>query len=133
MAVLYAAAFPAARPWSSREIAALIEGPGGFAVSEGQGFALGRTMADEAELITIAVAPEARRLGRGRALLAAFEGEARVRGASTAFLEVAADNIPALALYRAAGWSETGRRKGYYARAGGAVDAITMAKTLTPR
>lgn len=133
MAALYAAAFPEGRNWSADEMAGLIAAPGGFAVSAEQGFALGRAIAGEAELITIAVAPEARRQGTGHALLAAFEAKALARGTETAFLEVAADNIPALALYRAAGWTETGRRAGYYARAAGAVDAITMAKGLRPR
>ena len=47
-----------------------------------------------------------------------------------AFLEVAEDNAAARALYRAAGWNETGRRRGYYPRPGGALDAITLAKPL---
>jgi len=130
MAALYAAAFPASRPWSGAEIAGLIAGPGGFAVSAETGFAIGRAIAGEAELITIAVAPEARRQGAGRALLAAFLTEARARAADMAFLEVAADNAPAIGLYRATGWAETGRRRGYYARPDGAVDALTMSVTL---
>lgn len=133
MAALYAAAFPTGRAWTADEMAGLIAAAGGFAVSADRGFALGRAIAGEAELITIAVSPMARRQGTGRALLAAFEAQAQARGAATAFLEVAADNTPALALYRAAGWAETGRRAGYYARATGAVDAITMAKGLHPR
>jgi len=104
--------------------------PGGFAVTAQEGFALGRAVAGEAELITIAVTPDRRRAGAGRALLARFEAEAIQRGAETAFLEVADDNAAALGLYRAAGWRETGRRKGYYAREGGTVDALTLAKAL---
>ena len=82
------------------------------------GFALGRAAADEAELLTLAVDPAARRSGIGRALLAGFEREARARGATSVFLEVAEDNAPALALYHAAGWEEAGRRPGYYPRPG---------------
>lgn len=130
MAALYARAFPGGRAWAAGEIAALTEAPGGFAVTEADGFAIGRAAAGEAELITIAVAPEARRTGIGRRLLEAFEDAARGRGALAAFLEVAADNEAALALYRAQGWDETGRRRGYYRRAGGAVDAVTMTKPL---
>lgn len=133
MAALYAAAFPEVRAWSAEEIVALIAGPGGFAVTAPAGFALGRAIAGEAELITIAVAPTARRQGIGCTLLAAFEAEARTHDAETAFLEVAADNTAALALYRAAGWAETGRRAAYYARSTGTVDALTMAKPLSPR
>lgn len=133
MAAVYAAAFPLGRAWSADEIAAVVDGPGGFAVTGETGFALGRAIAGEAELITIAVAPRARRNGIGRALLARFEAEARALRAEAAFLEVADDNAAALALYRGAGWQETGRRKGYYARPAGPVDAVTMAKALDPR
>ncbi|RME14900.1 MAG: GNAT family N-acetyltransferase [Alphaproteobacteria bacterium] len=131
MAALHARAFPRERPWSAAEIAALMDTPGGFAVTGPSGFALGRAIAGEAELLTIAVAPEARRQGRGRALLAAFEAEAARRGAARGFLEVAEDNAAARALYAAAGWQETGRRPGYYALAGGGrVDALLMDKAL---
>lgn len=135
MAALYARAFPDTRPWSAAEIAALIAAPTGFAIPAPTGFAptgfaIGRAIAGEAELLTIATDPDARRQGTGRALLAGFEAEAQSRAATTAFLEVAADNTAALALYRAAGWRETGRRKGYYPRPTGAVDALTMAKPL---
>lgn len=132
MAALHALAFPVGRGWSSGEIAAMIAAPGGFAVTAPEGFALGRAVAGEAELLTIAVTPDRRRAGAGRVLLARFEAEAAARGAGTAFLEVAEDNFAARALYRAAGWRETGRRKDYYARPGGAVDALTLAKALAP-
>ena len=129
LAALYARAFPAGRAWTADEIAWLATAPG-FLLTAATGFALGRAAADEAELVTIAVDPDARRRGTGRGLLAAFERAAQARGAETAYLEVAADNAAALGLYRAAGWRETGRRRGYYARTGGAVDAVTMAKRL---
>lgn len=127
MARLYAAAFPNSRAWTEAEIADLTQPPG-FVVTVPNGFAIGRSVAGEAELITIAVDPAARRQGTGRALLAAFEAKAN---ADHLFLEVAADNTPAIALYRSAGWRETGRRKAYYKRqTGPAVDALTMSKTL---
>lgn len=130
MAALYARAFPQSRPWSPDEIAQLAAPPG-FVVTAETGFALGRAVAGEAELVTIAVDPSARRQGLGRTLLAAFEAEARALGAETAFLEVAEDNTAALSLYRATGWTETGRRRGYYQRATGPVDAVTMTRELT--
>lgn len=130
MAALYAQAFPAGRAWSCAEIAALVEAPGGFAVDDPHGFALGRAIAGEAELLTVAVALRHRRKGAARRLLTAFEAEAVRRGAGVAFLEVAADNAAALALYRATGWAETGHRSGYYARTGGPIDAIVMSKPL---
>jgi len=129
MAALYARAFPKARAWSAGEIESLSAAPG-FVVTDEKGFALGRAVAGEAELVTIAVDPAARRQGVGRILLAGFEAEAKLRGAERAFLEVAADNAAGLALYLGAGWSETGRRKGYYARTAGSIDAVTMAKGL---
>jgi [ribosomal protein S18]-alanine N-acetyltransferase len=132
MAALHASAFADSRAWDADEIATLIAGPGGFVVSRPGGFVVGRSIAGEAELITIAVSPAARRKGTGRDLLAAFEAEAAARGAETAFLEVAADNLAALGLYRSAGWQETGRRPGYYTRPGQSADAVTMAKPLAP-
>lgn len=130
MARLYAAAFPNGRAWSAPELADLADAPGGFAVTRGHGFGIGRAVAGEAELVTLAVDPGARRRGIGRALLDDFEAAACLRQATSAFLEVAADNPAALALYASAGWSETGRRRGYYPRPGGAMDAIVMTKAL---
>lgn len=133
MSALHARGFPTCRAWSGAEIAALIAAPGGFALTADHGFALGRAVAGEAELLTIAVDPAHRRRGAGRVLLAAFEAEAARRGAGAAFLEVAADNAAAIALYAAAGWRETGRRRGYYAARGGArVDALIMCQSPIP-
>jgi len=58
-------------------------------------------------------------------------GKSRSMGAITAFLEVAADNDGARALYQALGFAETGCRRSYYARETGNVDAITMSLRLT--
>ena len=132
LATLHAAAFTDQRPWSAAEFETLLASPHVFVVAEPKGFALGRVIVDEVELLTIATAPEARRQGVGRALMTAFEAEAKGRGATLAHLEVAADNLPALALYQAQDWAETGRRGGYYPRSDGStVDAILMQKTLT--
>ncbi len=130
LAALHAACFTRPRPWTAAEFASLLASPFTFLVAQGGGFALGRAVAGEAELMTIAVPPVARRQGQGRALLTAFLAEALVRGADSAFLEVAADNRPAIGLYRAGGFAETGRRRGYYADAAGGVDALIMARAL---
>ena len=98
---------------------------------EAGGVLLGRAVAGEAELLTLAVAPDRQRSGIGGRLVAAFLAEARARGAVQAFLEVAADNAAAIGLYRRAGFAEVGRRRGYYAGANGArIDALVFAQGL---
>ncbi len=95
------------------------------------GFALFRAVADEAEILTLSVLPEARRSGLGAGLLAGCEDGARTAGAARLFLEVAAGNGAARALYDRAGYRECGRRKGYYRRPDGSRDnAVVMEKAL---
>lgn len=108
--------------------------PGVFLVTgQGPGFALGRAIAGEAELLTLAVAPAARGQGHGRSILTAFEAQALAQEAEMAFLEVAADNAPAIALYQSAGYRESGLRKGYYTTPDGAkIDALLFKKALAP-
>lgn len=87
------------------------------------GFAISRVVLDEAELLTIAIEPGSRGLGFSGTLLRWHAERIRRAGAATLFLEVAADNLAALALYRGFGFVEIGRRKGYY----------TMADPASPR
>ncbi|MFN7132859.1 MAG: GNAT family N-acetyltransferase [Myxococcales bacterium] len=70
--------------------------------------------AGEAELLRVAVAPSARRSGIARALLQRSEAELRGTGVRVLFLEVRESNAAARRLYEATGWSECGRRRGYY-------------------
>lgn len=134
MAAIHAASFTHPRPWSETEIAGFLASPLCFLLTEPGGFLIGRAVAGEAELLTIAVAPNARRKGAGARLVAGFLEQATARGADTAFLEVAADNAAAQTLYSRMGFAETGRRRRYYATATGAgVDAILMARPLTQR
>jgi ribosomal-protein-alanine N-acetyltransferase len=126
LAALHAAAF--ASPWSRADLADLLASPGAFALlAEGEGFILCRAIAGEAEILTLAVAPAARRRGTGRALVEAAAGVAGTLGAETLFLEVAHDNAAALALYDAAGFSRVGLRRGYYASG---ADAVVMRRAL---
>ena len=87
-------------------------------------------MVDEAELLLLAVEPLARGRGTARALIERTATEAAGRGAARLLLEVRASN-PALALYRATGFGEIGRRRDYYRGAGGTLhDALTLARPL---
>lgn len=114
LAALHAACFTVPRPWTTTEFAELLASPLTYLNAAPGGFALGRVIADEAELLTIAVHPDQRRRGLGRRLLAAFLNQAAANGAAAAFLEVAARNESALALYLEAGFRQVGRRSGYY-------------------
>ena len=132
LAALHARAMAPDRGWSAAEFADLLDNAHAFALGDARAFALGRAVAGEAELLMLATDPAHRRQGLARARLAAFEAEARARGASIAFLEVAADNAPARVLYTAAGWVERARRPAYYARPKGpAADALIMVRALT--
>lgn len=131
MAACHARAFSGqGRAWSSKEFSDLLASAHVFAVHRPQSFALGRAVADEAELLTIATEPEHRRKGLGKETLAGFESVAASRGATRLFLEVSAGNLPAIALYISAGYKETGRRKGYYQTPQGREDALMMEKIL---
>ncbi|WP_424944097.1 GNAT family N-acetyltransferase [Aliiroseovarius crassostreae] len=129
---IHTASFAQARGWSAAEFAALLSSPFTFVEACDDGFALGREIAGESELLTIAVLPGARGRGLGRSLLQRFEQASAARGAELLFLEVAADNLPARALYQRAEWIESGQRVGYYTRADGSKqDAIVMQKQVT--
>ncbi|HYC98924.1 GNAT family N-acetyltransferase [Brevundimonas sp.] len=133
LAAIHAAAFagPHDAPWSEAAFTALLEQPGVFPVEATDGFILMRTVADEAEILTLAVRPAARRAGLGGRLVGEGVRAAAARGAVRVFLEVAEDNAAARALYARAGFTEAGRRPGYYAGAdGGRRDALLLALNL---
>jgi ribosomal-protein-alanine N-acetyltransferase len=128
LGAIHAAAFPAAEAWSVTMFAAQLGLPGVFALlDEAGGMILVRVAADESEILTLAVAPQARRRGLGRALVQAALDAATQAGAATMFLEVSDRNEAALTLYEAAGFRATGRRRRYYVDG---TDAVTMAATL---
>lgn len=90
-----------------------------------------RKTLDEAEILNLGVVPEQRRKGLGAELLHAAEYVVANTGAHRIYLEVAIDNMPARALYAAAGYSEVGRRPNYYLRNDGSrVDALVLSKPL---
>ncbi len=135
-AAIHAACFAFA--WPADDLEALLiasstvaDGAFGAREEELHGFMLSRLAADEAEVLTIAVAP--RRRGRGVAgrLLQANVARLAVLGAKSLFLEVEADNHAGLALYRRAGFVTVGERKSYYRKAdGSAALAYIMRRTV---
>lgn len=114
MARIHRESFTRQRSWTAQEFASLCSQPGVIEVSTNHGFALVRAVETEAELLTIAVAPHAQGQGLGSRLLTTQIAAARAFGASELFLEVAAGNIAALALYRQTGFRRVGERKKYY-------------------
>lgn len=132
LAALHAAAFTdAPRPWSAAEFAGLLADPTVFLAAEPEGFALGRRAGPEAELLTLAVAPHARRRGLGARLVARLLRLATEAGAEEMLLEVAETNGAARALYARCGFVAVGRRPRYYARAGGTpLDALVLRRAL---
>lgn len=131
MAAIHLACFTTPRPWAASEIAGLLDSPHCFACFAENGFLLGRAVAGEAELLTIAVSPIAQGRGIGAALLEMFFDAARRRDSEQAFLEVAANNPAAIHLYVKTGFVQTGQRPAYYRMPdGAAVAALNFARTL---
>lgn len=133
LANLHARCFTSPPPWSARAFEDLLGNAHDFLIANAweTAFIAGRVIAGEAELLTLATDPDHRRQGLANALLARFDAEARERGASRVFLEVSETNTAARALYAAAGYAETGRRRGYYRQSDGtAVDAMILCKSL---
>ncbi len=132
LATLHSAAFDTQRAWSAAEFRDLLADKHCHAISDRHGFSLIRVIVDEAELLTLAVHPEQQKTGLGRSLLQQTIALATARGATKMFLEVAADNTPAIRLYVASGFAAVGNRPHYYARNNTApVDALVMSRALT--
>lgn len=125
-----------ARPWTASEFDDLLKQNTVFGFAARRvgdpkaplaGFVLARVAAGEAEILTVAVARAARRLGLGRALMEAVLRRLHALRAQALFLEVDEANAAAIALYRRLGFAVVGRRPGYY---GGAradkSDALVM-------
>ena len=133
LAAIHAACFTTPRPWTAAEFAALLAQPHVFLLTDDASapgaLLIGSAIAGEAELLTLAVRPPARRQGIGRRLVQDFLATAQARGAEDLFLEVAADNAAAIALYEAAGFRRSGLRRGYYHTAEGAAgDALVLTR-----
>lgn len=131
LALIHAAAFPPGARWGADAFWIQLGLPGAFGfidvLEDGQGgshggFVLARVAADEAEILTLAVMPAARRQGLGRALMQTAIDTAAAHGAMAMLLEVAESNAVARALYACLGFTLVGRRPRYY----GAEDALVM-------
>lgn len=130
LSAIHARAFPEDECWDDRIIAGQLSQPGVFGLIDSRGgMILARNAADEAEILTLAVVPEHRQQGLGAGLIVAAAEEARLRGASTLFLEVSTRNPAARGLYQRLGFVQVGRRRGYYADGS---DALTLSKLLSP-
>jgi ribosomal-protein-alanine N-acetyltransferase len=128
LAAIHAVAFPLTESWGEDAIALQLGLPGGFGLIDDRGgMLLGRVAADEADILTLAVAPAVRRQGIATALLSAAKAEVGTRGGRSIFLEVATGNTAALALYGREGFIEVGRRRRYYADAS---DALVLRVNL---
>jgi [ribosomal protein S18]-alanine N-acetyltransferase len=136
LAEIHASAF--ARPWTAQDFEGFLAersilGDGLFVDRAAQpaGFVLSRRAADEAEILSVAVAREARGRGHAHALLASHLQALAHAGVGTVHLEVEDGNAPAMALYRRLGFKTVGRREGYYVRPDGSrVAAVSMSLKL---
>jgi ribosomal-protein-alanine N-acetyltransferase len=136
LADIHASAF--ARPWSAQDFEGFlverqITADGLFLgrATQPSAFVVSRRAADEAEILSVAVAKEARGRGHARMLLASHLQALAHAGVRTVHLEVENGNEPALALYRRLGFKRVGQREGYYVRPDGSrANALSMSRTL---
>ncbi len=135
LALLHRSCFPE-DPWDTSAIVEILGTFGFFGRIAWEdetpaGFALARDLRKECEILSLGVLPERRREGVGTALLNSVCVEARLRSAESIVLEVAVDNIAALALYAARGFLPVGRRRNYYRRTRNSADALVLRLALT--
>lgn len=134
LAALHAEIFTAPwdQPWSAQSFADILAMPGahGWLMSLEDtpiGFLLARVILDEGEILLTGIVPTAQRRGHAGRLIRIFIDSARDAGVASLFLEHAAGNTAAAALYARFGFSKVGRRRAYYERRGGGrEDAIAL-------
>ena len=136
LAQLHAEAFPPEEAWNEAAFEGLLSRAStrAFGMERDAGlaaFLLVQFVHPEAEILTLATAPDFQRLGLAQTLVRNTESELRQQGLEKWLLDVAADNLPAIAFYRKIGFEEDGRRAGYYNRLEGSrIDAILMSKRV---
>jgi [ribosomal protein S18]-alanine N-acetyltransferase len=129
LAAIHAASFQE-EPWGAAAFQTQLEMHGVIGLLDKRGGLLMlRVTADESEILTICVLPRLRRSGIARGLLQAGIVKAAELGAASMFLEVDMGNRAAQALYAAAGFTEVGRRKRYYANG---ADALVLRLQMPP-
>lgn len=101
-----------------------------FTGNEIVGFVLYQSTGLEAEVLTFCVHPKAQRQKIGEQLLLQTVASLSAEGTERLFLEVAADNTPAVSLYQKLGFKIMGRRPGYYERGNQRIDALTFELAL---
>lgn len=121
--------------WKEKEISDMLLGAGTQAWSVKSDSPLAmlmtRTQFEQAEILTLAVVPNARRKGLAEKLLLAAHAALAASGVKKIFLEVAQDNVAAMGLYRKLGYVQTGIRPGYYKQPDGStIDALVMSKEV---
>lgn len=132
MADTHRAAFNQSRPWGKVEFESLLKDRFTFAIGNRYCFALGRVIADEAELLTLATHPDHQRQGLAHALMQRWMSAVTAKGACDAFLEVAQDNHSAQHLYLKLGFIRVGHRKAYYTRKNAPPVAAVLMKRQLP-
>jgi [ribosomal protein S18]-alanine N-acetyltransferase len=123
--------------WAEESFRALLSDPQVFGLLSGENAIecclIIRAVAEEAEILTLATMPQARRQGLASLLLEAAVGELEARGVRGFFLEVAEHNRPALALYAKYGFRTVGKRPNYYVlKHGPAIHALILRRDLKP-
>ena len=106
-------------PWSEGTVASEIKSGfsdffGAFSEEKLAGYIGGRTICGETEIFNVAVSPEFRRNGIGKALIEKFIEAVREKETQVIFLEVRTSNLGAISLYEKAGFVFCGIRKDYY-------------------
>ena len=136
MAFLHKAAFGEVQAWREAAMAELLQLSSVLALGvEGEiglcALVLIQRAASDAEILTLGVAPTARRQGLASGLIRAAAAMLGQRGTARLLLDVAADNTGAITFYAQLGFGEDGRRKAYYRREDGPrVDAVLMSRSV---
>jgi ribosomal-protein-alanine N-acetyltransferase len=123
IARIHAASF--AEPWLQDDWSRQIAGPHTFVYvvpsqQEGLiGFLLARRVADEAEILSLAVDPSTHRQGSAKAMLEGLISDLREALPCRLYLEVSVKNVAAIALYKQQGFAQVGSRKAYYSAPNG--------------